>query len=203
MAALLFSLLFAIALGVVVVVACNVLVVMTTRRLCFNGTDTIPTNDYAVVLGTAPLRADGRPNRYFVRRIRAAAELYHAGKAKHLIVSGAKNPMGHDEPQEMCRALVKKGVPSEFVLLDGTGYRTLLSVLAAKRRFGLQNLTFVSQQFHNERAIFLARCLGMRAVGFNAEEVRGGKAPIVMMREWLSRVRAVGSVLVLGCTRSH
>ncbi len=183
-----------LALGIL---ACNLLVVWTTRRVCFDDVEAVPSHEYAMVLGTAARRADGRENRYFVRRMRAAAELYKAGKVKKVIVSGAKNALGQDEPQEMRSALVSLGIPYESILLDGTGSRTLLSVKAVRQDFNLNTIVFISQRFHNERAVFLARRLGIKAMGYNAEAVHGGKAPIVTLREWFGRVRAVWDAIYM------
>ncbi len=183
-----------LALGIL---ACNLLVVWTTRRVCFDDVEAVPSHEYAMVLGTAARRADGRENRYFVRRMRAAAELYKAGKVKKVIVSGAKNALGQDEPQEMRSALVSLGIPYESILLDETGFRTLLSVKAVRQDFNLNAIVFISQRFHNERAVFLARRLGIKAMGYNAEAVHGGKAPIVTFREWFGRVRAVWDAICM------
>lgn len=184
-----------------IVLVCNLWVVLSTRRYTHDLASEVPFNDYAVVLGTSPYRSDGRPNRYYVRRINAASCLYKAGKVRHLVVSGAKNKLGYDEPQAMSAALQKAGVPEAAVVLHGGGFRTLMSVIYAHSRLGLRSVTFISQRFHNERAIFLARCMGMQAVGYNAEAVYGGKAPVVTAREWLSRVRAVGEGLSIFAKR--
>ena len=44
----------------------------------FDELDKVPSNDVALVLGTVKELNNGRPNLYFIFRIDAAAELYHA-----------------------------------------------------------------------------------------------------------------------------
>ncbi len=65
------------------------------------------------------------------------------------------------------------GVPEDRVTCDYAGFRTLDSVMRAKEVFGLDAFVVVSQPFHNERAIFLARAKGIDAAGFNAGDGAG------------------------------
>lgn len=173
-----------------VIAVCNAIILATTRKYTFNKPASVPSTSWGIVLGTAPVRPDGKPNRYFVRRIRAAIELFQAGKVEKIIVSGGSRPNGYNEAKAMRSALEEKGIPASVIVEDSGGQRTLLSVLALKHRIGAKRAVFISQRFHNQRAIFMARQLGIEAYGYNAENVHGGKAPIVMAREWLGRVRA-------------
>ncbi|MBR4553811.1 MAG: YdcF family protein [Bacteroidaceae bacterium] len=185
-----------------VIAVCNTIIVATTRKYTFNSPSSVPSTYWGIVLGTAPIRSDGKPNRYFVRRIRAAVELFQAGKVERIIVSGGSRLNGYDEAKAMRNSLERKGIPASVIVEDNGGQRTLLSVLALKHRFGADCAVFISQRFHNERAIFMARQLGIEAYGYNAEDVHGGKAPIVMAREWIGRVRAF-EILFLKQNHTH
>src|SRR5262249_49696316 len=143
---------------------------------------------------------DGRPNRFFEARIRAAAELYRSGKVARLIVSGDNGRIGYDEPSAMRQALVREGVPASNVSRDFAGFRTLDSVLRARDVFGLRRLTFVSQRFHVERAVYLARENGMDAYALAAADVGGAEGALVAVREVFSRAVAVLDVKVLHTT---
>jgi SanA protein len=65
--------------------------------------------------------------------------------------------------------LLKLGVDSGYIISDFAGRRTLDSVLRSYEIFNQNNITIVSQKFHNERAVFIARKNGISATGFNAE----------------------------------
>lgn len=160
----------------------------------------LPTTNVALVLGCARLVADGRKNLYFERRIAAAARLFHAGKVRFLLVSGDNSRPDYDEPSDMKRALLEAGVPASRILLDYAGFRTLDSVLRAKSVFGLHELTVVSQRFHNERAVYLARSHGIRAYGYDALDVRGAPGLRTRLREVASRLVAVLDVELLHST---
>jgi SanA protein len=66
----------------------------------------------------------------------------------------------------------------------------------AKEIFGLDEMIVVSQEFHNERALFLARNMGIEAYAYNAESPNFGVAPRVYMREILARVYMVWDVYI-------
>lgn len=73
--------------------------------------------------------------------------------------------------------------------MDYAGFRTLDSVVRAKEIFGLTELIFISQKFHNERAIYLANKNGIDAIGFNARDVGGSSGKRIRLREYLARVK--------------
>jgi SanA protein len=82
------------------------------------------------------------------------------------------------------------------VLRDGEGFRTIASIKRAKEVFGTDTLTLISQRFHNERALFMARHNGMDAIAYDAANTSSRKWKIIMAgRECLSRVKAVFEVM--------
>jgi SanA protein len=54
-------------------------------------------------------------------------------------------------------SLVLAGVPSERVYCDYAGFRTMDSIVRAREIFGQAAITVISQEFHNQRAIFTAQ----------------------------------------------
>lgn len=137
-------------------------------------------------------------NPFFVARVEAAAQLYHAGKVKFLLVSGDNFKRGYNEPADLKAALIAKGVPADRVYCDYAGFRTLDSVIRAKEVFGQDNVTIISQKFHNERALYMARRLGMpESVAFNAEDANRGWMLKMHLRESLARLLAIADVEIL------
>lgn len=163
----------------------------------------VPKARVAVVLGCSERLANGRFNRFFRHRMEAAAELYRQGRVQALIVSGDNSRKDYDEPGAMREALVSAGVPRDRIWCDYAGLRTLDSVLRAQRIFGQEEFIVVSQRFHNERAVFLGRRLGLKVHGFNAADVPVAAAPTTYLREILARVKAVLDVTVLGTQPRH
>ena len=154
-------------------------------------------NKVGLLLGTSKY-AYGRPNLYFVNRINAAVELYRAGKVKYILVSGDNSSRSYNEPQDMKEALIAAGVNAEDIYLDYAGFSTLDSVVRASKVFDIKSLTVISQQFHCERAIYIARAHGIEAVGYAAKDVSGASATRVKFREYLARAKAVMDIAIIG-----
>lgn len=188
--------LLALALGGVF--ACEGWIARAASGQCFAEVESIPLAPVAVVLGTSSQLPDGRANLFFLPRMEAAASLFKAGKVKALIVSGDNGTHGYDEPTDMKLALVRMGVPAEKIVCDYAGFRTLDSVVRAKEVFGQQRVIFVSQRFHNARAIYLARVFGIEAFGLDAQDVPVSLSVKTFLREKLACVKAVLDVNVLG-----
>ena len=133
--------------------------------------DTVPAREYGLLLGTSKTLRNGRPNLYFRYRIDAAVELYRAGKIRKILVSGDNGRISYNEPADMRDALVDAGIPPEDISADYAGFRTLDSVLRARNCFNLKEYVVISQKFHCERAVYLARAHEIDAVGFAARDV--------------------------------
>ena len=149
-----------------------------------------------VVLGCRKMFPNGLPNLYFTRRIAAAAELYKAGKVDCLIVSGDNHVKTYDEASDMKSSLVEAGVPEAQIVCDYAGFRTLDTVLRAKKVFGLYSFVIVSQSDHVRRAVFTARGFGCDAYGYAAQDVNGRYSIKTTIREPLAKIAAVLDVIL-------
>ena len=158
--------------------------------------DAVPRRRAAVVLGCVRTLPNGLDNLYFSRRINAAAELYKAGKVDCLIVSGDNHVKGYDEPSDMKESLMKAGVPADRIACDYAGFRTLDTVVRAKKVFGLDSFIVISQPDHVRRAVFTARGFGCDAYGYAAEDVNGRYSIKTTIREQLAKIAAVLDVIL-------
>ncbi len=150
----------------------------------------IPKNKVGLVLGTAKHSSDGGINLYFKYRINAAVSLYENGKIDFILVSGDNETMNYNEPRDFKKELMKRGIPEEKIFLDYAGFRTLDSVIRAKEVFGQENITVISQKFHNERAIYLAGKNKINAIGFNANDPSINYGFKTQFREYFARTKA-------------
>lgn len=174
---------------VISLIVCNQTIKKHTAAQIYNEVITIPQNKVGLLLGTSPKLKNGNNNLYFDYRILAAVELYKAGKIKYILISGDNRREDYNEPEEMKKALMQKGIPEKFIYLDYAGFRTLDSVIRAKEVFGQNQLTIISQRFHNERAIYLAERNGINAIGYNAKDVNAYAGLKTNIRELLARVK--------------
>ena len=149
-----------------------------------------------LLLGTSKYLSNGKPNQYFVNRIDAAIKLYKAGKIKYIIVSGDNRSVKYNEPMIMKRELVKRGIPAEVIFVDYAGFRTFDSVIRAKEIFGQDTFIIISQEFHNKRAIFIARRNGIEAYGYVADDVKMYNGLFTRFREIFARVKVFLDIYV-------
>ena len=156
---------------VITIYVCNRTIQKNSETYIYSTVSDIPYNKVGLLLGTSPKLKSGKANLYFDYRIKAATELYNAGKVKYILVSGDNRRNSYNEPEEMKKALIAAGIPDQRIILDYAGLRTLDSVVRAHLIFGLERFTLISQQFHNERAIYLAQQSHLQAIGYSAQDV--------------------------------
>lgn len=193
---------FPLALATVVL-SCNLWIENHAKSRVYKSVAELPSNHVGLVLGTSSRVKNGRPNLYFRYRMEAAAEAYKAGKVRHLLVSGDNRAANYNEPKEMKKHLVAKGVPEEAITLDYAGLRTLDSVVRAKKIFGQHKLTIITQKAHAERAVFIASHHGIDAVAFAAKDVPIRMSTKTRIREWLARCKAVLDLYLLNKQPRH
>nr|WP_033398599.1 ElyC/SanA/YdcF family protein [Riemerella columbina] len=155
----------------------------------------LPNKKVGLVLGTSRNLTNGNINLFFKNRIEAAAELYRSGKVKYLIVSGDNSQKDYNETQDMKLDLIAMGIPEDHIFEDFAGFRTLDSVVRVEDIFGQQSFIIISQKFHNERAVYLARQHGLEAYGYNAKEVYMKISPKTYIREYFARVKVFFDLL--------
>lgn len=183
-------------LSLLVVVISNFTIEISAKGKTFNDPAVIPKNKVGLVLGTSRMLVEGGVNPYYAHRINATINLYKAGKIEYVLVSGDNGSIYYNEPTTIKKDLVKRGIPGDKIFLDYAGFRTLDSMVRAKFIFGLDSVTVISQQFHNERAIYLAEKKGLMAIGFNAKGISGKEGIKVQFREYFARVKVFIDLLL-------
>ena len=165
------SLIF-LLLVIIIFISYSIVVANASVRT-YNDVNEIPYNKVGLLLVTSPITPGGAHNFYFENRINSAEELYKAGKIHYIIASGGDyrndHKFGCDEPKAIKDSLVARGIPEDKIILDYDGIRTLNSIVKAKKIYGLDSVTLISQKYHNERAIYLADKKGLYAIGYNAD----------------------------------
>ena len=191
---IIWAILIVTILCIVIMLICNHIVVNNAEGKAYSDIDSIEYNKVGLLLGTTPqARITKVKNYFFIYRIDAAEELYRAGKIEKILISGDENSLdGINEPECMRDSLVARGVPASDIVLDGKGYRTICSVVNANKVFGLKSFIIISQEFHNERAIYQAEHLGLdveNLQAYNARNPKSKRALITYAREYLARVK--------------
>lgn len=137
----------------------------TTIRLGNSTTDVLQ-SDCLVVLGAA-VWENGQPSPVFNDRLARAAELYHSGVARKIIVSGGlgKNPPPEAEAGRIF--LVNAGVDDADIIREMDGMTTAEQADRVKEiceRENFKTIALVTSFFHERRAIQIFKNAGFSAV---------------------------------------
>lgn len=181
------SLIIGIVSIVVLIFLANWRVDRKTDDLVYTDVQKIPYRKVGLLLGTSKLLVNGWVNPYFKYRIDAATALFKAGKIDYILISGDNGTKEYNEPEDMRQALIENGIPPDRIFLDYAGFRTFDSVFRADKIFGQKKFTIISQDFHTRRAIYIARHLGLDAIGFNAQDVSRNFGFKTQLREKFAR----------------
>jgi SanA protein len=176
-------------LPVLIFTGCYYIIEISSADRIYRDIDKVPYNKVGLVLGTARHQVGGGVNPYYQFRIEATLRLFESGKVSYILVSGDNGSIYYNEPNTIKKDLIEGGIPEHRIFLDYAGFRTLDSMIRAHIVFGLDSVTVISQEFHNERALFIASRKNLYAVGFSAEDISGPPGLKVQFREYFARVK--------------
>jgi uncharacterized SAM-binding protein YcdF (DUF218 family) len=134
-----------------------------------------------IVLGAA--QYNGKPSPVFEARLDHAADLYKAGIAPMIVVTGGKLP-GDEFTEAGAGAdyLHTRGIPDEAILRETTSRNSWESLRASARFLqdrGITRVVLVSDPFHSLRIRLIAEEIGFDAVTSPTET-----SPIDGLAEW-------------------
>ncbi len=150
--------------------------------------------DCILVLGASVL-PDRTPSAILRDRLDVGAELYFAGVAPKVLVSGDNADDSYNEVAVMKEYLVENGVPSEDVFCDHRGLNTYDSMWRARNVFGADRIVVVTQTYHEYRALFNAQGVGMKARGVHSDLHSYADQNYYDFREVFARIKDCGQVL--------
>ena len=175
----------------VLALAGSAFVVATTKDQILTLDDTPPADvDCILVLGCA-VRPDGSPSPMLNDRVTRGAQLYQAGWAKKVLLTGDNSSSHYNEVAVMDRLSQEQGVPAEDTVLDYAGLCTYDSLYRARDIFDVKKLVIVTQEYHLYRALYLAKALGLEAWGVAADGQNYRGQTMRDLREILARDKDV------------
>lgn len=124
--------------------------------------------DCILVLG-AGLKADGTPNHMLQDRLDKGIQLYLKGAAPKILLSGDNGQEEYDEVNAMKKYVLDEGIPSEDIFLDHAGFSTYESMYRARDIFLVKKAIIITQRYHQYRAVYTARRLGIEGYGVISE----------------------------------
>ena len=125
--------------------------------------------DCIIVLGCSVYGTT--PSPMLKDRLLKAVELYKAGAAPKILMSGDHKGMYYNEVGAMKKFAVECGVPSEDIFLDHYGLSTYETMYRADAIFELKNVIVVTQEYHLYRSVYAAKRFGMNAIGVKSDDI--------------------------------
>ncbi len=150
----------------------------------------------AVIVPGASVLRNGQPSDVLADRLLTAIDIYEAGKAEKILVSGDHGDEEYDEVNVMRTYLLDKGIPEEDIFLDHAGFDTYDTMYRAHHLFGLTEAVVASQTFHLPRAIYIGESLGMAVQGVASERQPYVKDAEFAFRERFAVVKAYVDVML-------
>ena len=145
--------------------------------------------DCIIVLGCR-VWSDNTPSAMLSERLKRGVELYKAGAAPKLLMSGDHGREAYDEVNVMRKYAEEEGVDSKDIFTDHEGFSTYETMYRAKEVFKAKKVIIVTQSYHLYRAVYDAEKLGLEAVGVvSYERDYDSKQPYRDVREIAARCK--------------
>lgn len=157
------------AVGVTLVIVFNaIMLISASGRIVDADTARALGADCILVLG-AGVRDDGTPSHMLRDRIDTGVTLYDADVAPKLLMSGDHGRVEYDEVNVMRDRALAAGVASPDIFMDHAGFSTYDSLYRARDVFAVKRVIIVTQEYHLPRALYIAKTLGLDALGVPAD----------------------------------
>lgn len=157
-------------LGTAVILSINAYVVHTAAARVLTPDEAVQLEDVdcILVLG-CKVKSNGEPSAMLHDRLQRGVELYDAGAAPKLLMSGDHGTVTYNEVRSMKQFAIDNGIASDDIFMDHAGFSTYESIYRARDIFQAKKIIIVTQQYHLYRALYIAQALGLEAYGVDAD----------------------------------
>lgn len=175
----------------------NFRIISFAEKYIYTEMEQVPSKYTSIVPGAAVY---GNKSISFVLRdrIEGAMALIESGKSQRFLVSGDHGTKEYDEVNASRKYVLKMhNIDESIIFMDHAGFSTYETMYRARDVFCVKDCCIVTQKFHIYRAIYIARKLGLDAVGFVAPEINrfSEKTRLAWeIRESFARVKAFFNV---------
>jgi SanA protein len=172
--------------------------IKNTEKYVYTNIEDIPGKTAVLVLGSQTRGT--RLSRVLEDRVIGGIALIERRTGRKLLLSGDHGDRYYDEVNAMRLYVLANaaGIAEEDIFMDHAGFNTYDSMYRARDVFEVKDLVIVTQDFHVNRAVYIARNLGLDAVAY-AQSQRKFALPTRFrweIREYLARVKAFVFILL-------
>lgn len=141
--------------------------------------------DCIVVLGAGV--SGGKPSLMLQERLDKGIELYKAGAAPKIIMSGDHGRTNYNEVGIMREYALQNGVAAEDIFMDHAGFSTYETMYRVRDVFEAENIIAVSQNYHLYRCVYIAKSLGLNVCAVSCDTRRYAGQTLRDIREIIAR----------------
>lgn len=185
--------LFLSILGLAAILSVNYYVKSSTKKHIYYSMKKFPKNDVGIIFG-AGISGD-QPGKYLKDRLDAGIQLYKSNRINKILLSGDNGQHEYDELTVMKNYCFRNGFDTTKIFIDYAGFDTYSTMYRAKHIFKIKKATLISQEYHLNRAIYIGQKLGIKCVGYSANEGEYPGYKYVTFREYASIFKAFFDLL--------
>lgn len=151
--------------------------------------------DCAIVLGCG-IEDEETPSPMLKDRLDVGIALYEQGLVPKILLTGDNGQVEHNEIHVMLKYTKEAGVPDEDIFCDHAGFSTYDSMYRAIDIFKVSKAIVVTQLYHEYRALYIAKALGIEACGVASDQQKYFGQTYRECREILARVKDFGKSII-------
>lgn len=185
--------LYLLVIGLIAVVSVNYYVKSSTKKNIYYSIKKFPKNDVGIIFG-AGINGN-QPSKYLKDRLDAGIMLWKAKRINKILLSGDNGREEYDELTVMKNYCFNHGVDTTKIFIDYAGFDTYSTMYRAKHIFKIKRATLISQEYHLNRAIYIGNKLGIKSVGYSANQGEYLGYNYVSFREYGSVFKSFFDVL--------
>ncbi|EFR31599.1 SanA/YdcF family protein [Eremococcus coleocola] len=142
-----------------------------------------------VVLGAGVINNE-EPSQILKLRLDKAYQVFEEAPDRKFIMSGDHLQDNYNEVAVMKNYLIDKGIPANQIYLDHVGTSTYNTIYRLKHVLKIDKAIFITQNYHLSRTLYIAKQLGVQALGVAAQETYSTRFQRES-REILARIKDV------------
>lgn len=182
----------------IIIISINIYIVKSTEDYVYTDIKKLPKVEAVIVLGAKVSKE--KLSFVLEDRLIAGVNIIYADKAEAILLSGDHGRKEYDEVNSMRKYIIRRNfnIQNEQIFMDHAGFDTYDSMFRAKEIFNIKSAIIVTQDFHINRSVYIARSLGIEAYGFSVDESMYKETVRFnwKAREMLTRVKAFKDVLL-------
>ena len=182
----------------VLLILSNIVILVGSRNYIYSSIDELSYKYTGLVLG-AKAKND-LLSQVLRDRVNAGIELKNRNIVSVLLLSGDHGNKYYDEVNNMRKYVLTNtsNIKKESIFLDHAGFDTYDSLVRARDVFDCTSVIIITQKFHISRAVYIARSLGLDAIGYSLSEdnYRSTTRLYWQFREIFARTQAFTNVVL-------